>query len=450
MHHKNRPFLRARRNSDRRRPNRRYRAQPSRSVGRFSTLALLGSLTAVLAGCQSFSCEESRSCGGEGGARAPEELRAEAGWGGAQAEDGAPRGCPAGYRMGEARCVDIDECAEGTHTCSSSPEVSCTNRSGGFVCGACPPGYSGGGEVPNGCVLTAPTITATSPTSGARGVAVDAPLVIVFSEAMDPTSTERAFSSDHPSLGAPAFSWNAELTELTVTPSAPYPIAEVASASDPAEAITFRFAATAADRSGEPLLEAVSGSFSAHKRVTETLLHDAATSGAVRYLPARDTYTSGSSPRAEAFAASLVANSSYARGFIGFDLGSVPDTAEVESARLDFTPSGYSCSGPVGADYWPSALVAHLARVAHPALPISTATVAELEDVYTAPVLDSVASYSAPGARSALVTSGVRRFLEDRQEAHEQLQYRLHATSQAVCGGVTFGPQHLTLVYLAE
>jgi hypothetical protein len=38
--------------------------------------------------------------------------------------------------------IDIDECAEGIHSCDAS--ATCTNTPGGFVC-VCPPGYGGDG-----------------------------------------------------------------------------------------------------------------------------------------------------------------------------------------------------------------------------------------------------------------------------------------------------------------
>ncbi|XP_021966879.1 fibulin-1 [Folsomia candida] len=49
--------------------------------------------------------------------------------------------CPAGFEPDPAgnRCVDRDECADGTHTCKGNQE--CLNRGGGFIC-QCPPGHT--------------------------------------------------------------------------------------------------------------------------------------------------------------------------------------------------------------------------------------------------------------------------------------------------------------------
>ncbi|XP_046406118.1 fibulin-1-like isoform X2 [Ischnura elegans] len=51
--------------------------------------------------------------------------------------------CRSGHELNEAgtHCVDIDECARGTHDCS--PEQTCQNRAGGYVC-QCPAGFTRG------------------------------------------------------------------------------------------------------------------------------------------------------------------------------------------------------------------------------------------------------------------------------------------------------------------
>lgn len=49
--------------------------------------------------------------------------------------------CPKGYRtQNDGSCVDIDECAENTHTCGY--DAICINTAGGYKC-ECPKGYSG-------------------------------------------------------------------------------------------------------------------------------------------------------------------------------------------------------------------------------------------------------------------------------------------------------------------
>jgi alpha-tubulin suppressor-like RCC1 family protein len=57
--------------------------------------------------------------------------------------------CDDGFEPSGDSCVDIDECAEGTHTCH--PSASCKNTSGGYDC-TCPLGYAGG--TPDGFACT--------------------------------------------------------------------------------------------------------------------------------------------------------------------------------------------------------------------------------------------------------------------------------------------------------
>lgn len=70
----------------------------------------------------------------------------------------------------------------------------------------------------------APTVLATSPVSGAMGVAKNANIRILFSQPMDKVSTQAAFSATGLSSGVHAgvFSWNATGTVLTFNPTADF------------------------------------------------------------------------------------------------------------------------------------------------------------------------------------------------------------------------------------
>ncbi|XP_055632024.1 cubilin homolog [Toxorhynchites rutilus septentrionalis] len=54
--------------------------------------------------------------------------------------------CPPGYSGNGFYCVDIDECQTNNGGCSTSPSVSCINLRGTYKCGSCPPGYTGDGK----------------------------------------------------------------------------------------------------------------------------------------------------------------------------------------------------------------------------------------------------------------------------------------------------------------
>ncbi len=88
-----------------------------------------------------------------------------------------------------------------------------------------------------------PTVLSVSPADGARGVAPDADITVVFSHPMDAASVEAAWSSDDLPADAVAFSWNAAGDTLTVAPEEPLPVAE-GSAGDPdaVEPLTIGFA----------------------------------------------------------------------------------------------------------------------------------------------------------------------------------------------------------------
>ncbi|XP_055528454.1 cubilin homolog [Wyeomyia smithii] len=79
--------------------------------------------------------------------------------------------CEQGWRTNgvmPACTVDVDECLESKPHCSKDPEVNCINLPGSFVCGGCPPGYTGNGfycvdidecQTNNGGCSTSPSVT---------------------------------------------------------------------------------------------------------------------------------------------------------------------------------------------------------------------------------------------------------------------------------------------------
>ncbi len=90
--------------------------------------------------CQTLACDEAAQCVVEGGT-----VRCQ---------------CPTGYTDpsgGGSECIEIDECTLNTDNCS--PNATCTNTAGGFLC-ACRPGYTGTGTTctdQNECALETDT-----------------------------------------------------------------------------------------------------------------------------------------------------------------------------------------------------------------------------------------------------------------------------------------------------
>lgn len=404
-----------------------------------ASLATLLALTA--SACVSFTCDETLTCeeasGGAGGAPADDaEL-------GVSPRDHAPSACVDGYERASTGCVDIDECALGTHTCSREPAVTCTNTPGGFSCGECPRGHEGRGDEPDGCLLVAPVVVSTSPTQGERGVSADAHIVVEFSEPMDAASTEAAFSSPSAALAGATFSWNTELTRLTITPAAPFSYQNVESVHAPAELIEFTLDVSARDADGDHLLEVVSVSFSPKRRFTETFEIDAPASGSVNWFSGDGIHTG----TADIYASGTF-DGRTARGFFSYDLSSVPEGAIVESATLAASLSGRICVYP--GTGWPGIEIG-LARVRHDGTGFATATMSELAAIYDAPVEEAFATKrSSAGTLQLSVVGGVGRFLSDRTDSAESLEYRIHGTGQTQCGSAALNAAPLTLVYLTE
>ena len=112
----------------------------------------------------------------------------------------------------------------------------------GLVAAGC-----GGGDPP----ATAPTVSATLPADGAVTVALDTSISVTFSEAMDTSVTQGAFSAD-PAVTC-AFSWNAASTALTCAPEDDL---------DPDTSYTITIGTAAKDAGGTALANAFTFSFS--------------------------------------------------------------------------------------------------------------------------------------------------------------------------------------------
>lgn len=80
--------------------------------------------------------------------------------------------CPPGYSGNGRTCIDIDECLNGDNGgCSKDPIVECINTPGSRRCGKCPPGFSGDGQT---CTLS--SICLTEPNGGCHPMAKCIPI----------------------------------------------------------------------------------------------------------------------------------------------------------------------------------------------------------------------------------------------------------------------------------
>jgi len=70
----------------------------------------------------------------------------------------------------------------------------------------------------------APAIISTVPLNGASGVSTSAPVVFIFSEAMDPDLTDAIFYDSAFNFYAPVAAWSANNTVLTYTPVPAFPV----------------------------------------------------------------------------------------------------------------------------------------------------------------------------------------------------------------------------------
>lgn len=177
---------------------------------------------------------------------------------------------------------------------------------------------------------TPPHIVSITPENGATKLKADeGVIVITFSEPMDKTKTETAFSLEGSSEtnGAPIFSWSADGTVLTIDPKA-----KQATGDDPAtvEAKPFAYALTTAatDLAGNPLEEGVSAAFTLYRLISYRATFGTANTD---YGNASD----GSTTRYSFIEAGFSAASKEVRGFLTFDITTLPDDLdEIQDATL--------------------------------------------------------------------------------------------------------------------
>lgn len=119
-----------------------------------------------------------------------------------------------------------------------------------------------------------PSVASTIPVDGADGVSIGATIVVEFSEAMDPSTVESAFSAS-PEVSC-AFTWNGDDTQLTCDPDA-----ELTANTE----YTVTVAGAAADADGDTLDTDATFAFTTAADVTEQCTFGSSTFGACRLAP---------------------------------------------------------------------------------------------------------------------------------------------------------------------
>jgi hypothetical protein len=181
---------------------------------------------------------------------------------------------------------------------------------------------------------TSPNIVSITPQNGVIGVTKDSSIVITFSEAMDQTRTEQAFSST--TLPGFSFSWNEGGTVLTVVPSSDLLY------TFEGKVYSFSLSAGATDLSGNALQGApISSSFTTLRQITIFLDSVALADGSLRDEDGAINPNASCAGEAICVGDSGINgpldNSTYL-GFLSFDLSSLPEAlTEITAASLRIT-----------------------------------------------------------------------------------------------------------------
>jgi hypothetical protein len=202
--------------------------------------------------------------------------------------------------------------------------------------------------------LDAPRLLRLDPPDGARGVANDARMVLVFDRAMDRSATESAYHSADLPAAELTFAWNEAQTTLTLTPRAPLRYASADSDPNvdaPAMLYRYGFDESARDEQGRAL-PALELSFSTLRTRSLELAADAMRTGNWTDGTAEGIHNCLRQPKAPYLPTVCVgddtSNLRYT-GFLSFDLGVLPaDIAQFSSATLTASGASYGSASQLG------------------------------------------------------------------------------------------------------
>jgi hypothetical protein len=108
-----------------------------------------------------------------------------------------------------------------------------------------------------------PTIVSVLPTDASVGARITEPMVVTFSEAMDPAATQNAFAISSPTGSTATFLWSTDGKTMTATPTAPFSYGQ---------SVRWQINTMAADLAGNRLASLQSQSFQVRRSLTTTLV----------------------------------------------------------------------------------------------------------------------------------------------------------------------------------
>jgi Bacterial Ig-like domain len=258
-----------------------------------------------------------------------------------------------------------------------------------------------------------PAVVSVSPSNGASGVAADAIITVTFSEPMSTSSAQAAYTSSDLPASAVSFSWSAGNTVLRIAPLQPLTRATGSSAATTtAQRYAFEIGTTAVDLDGDALPR-FSSSFSTLRELTQTLAaqQDRNLTGNWR---SDNVYGDNSCQFADSTTTcigdSSNANSSY-RGFVSFDLSSLPTTlTELTAAQLGMSVDDNR--------FTPFPDLGNLV-----AEPVSFASISL--DAFSSAALGPAISVSSSAAVGARLSADVRSAVQADLAARSRSQFRL-------------------------
>ncbi len=293
------------------------------------------------------------------------------------------------------------------------------------------------GPTPDPGDTEAPRVVSTTPTTSATGIGASTKIVITFSEAMDRQTVESAYESAKLPLDKVSMSWNTEMTVLTISPDQPMLYAE-GIGTDPGSVTPISYAlhigTGAADLAGNPLASAMDLSFATRRRMSAAFGLDAALS--------RTTLGGAAlGEQIDVIVGDASVNNLPYRGYVSFDLATLPQGALVEDAAFSARQLATE-----GAPYSLGPLVAyHL-------------TFSAMANVGLVEAMSSPGAFSQDGtaeSKSIDVTSQVADDVANRAARSDLSQYRLQFDSVSMNNAydrTTFakGTFEMNVVYVVD